>query len=121
MLAVAAVVAVGAMAVAASQLRPDSGPCLDTIIIQPQVNAICIAPETPSTIVFGAAGASVVVVGFLLYRRHRAGHADRWTAPKCQVPERGVAANPCHTVRYGTSTGAVVRSKPTNNSTIGNR
>ena len=81
MLAVAALVAVGAMAVAASQLRPDPGPCLDNIIMQPQVNAICVAPETPSTIVFGAgvAAASVVVVGFLLYRRHRAGpgHADR--------------------------------------------
>ena len=78
MLTVAAVVAVGAMIVAAAQLKPDPKPCRDNINIQPQSNAMCIAPETPSTIVFGAgaAGASVVVVGFVLYRRHRAGKAD---------------------------------------------
>jgi hypothetical protein len=77
-LAFAAVVAVGAMVAAASQLKPDPKPCRDNINIQPQANAMCIAPETPSTLVFGAgaAGASVVVVGFVFYRRHRAGQAD---------------------------------------------
>lgn len=75
----AVVVAVGAMALAAAQLRPEPEPCLDNIQLRPKANTMCIAPETPNTTVFGAgaAGASVIVVGFLLYRRHAAGRADR--------------------------------------------
>lgn len=70
-LTIAVAVGIGAMAVAAAQLKPEPKPCLDNIRLQPQANPICIAPETPGTIVFGvgAAGASVVLMGFLLYRR----------------------------------------------------
>ena len=77
-LAVAVAVGILGMAVAAAQLRPDSKPCLDNISIQPQANTACVAPETPSTIVFGvgAAGASIVVGGFLVYRRTRRADAS---------------------------------------------
>ena len=69
--ALAGAIGLGGMAIAAAQLRPAPEPCLDNMNIQPEAHPMCVAPETPSTIVFGvgAAGATVVVVGFLLYRR----------------------------------------------------